>query len=73
MTTKVTVSTSDWPAEVTITDHACEGEAVSTKRVEPKSEAEFHITDTRSIGVHELAKPEAAAEPAGETDDGLVV
>jgi hypothetical protein len=66
MTTKVTVKTADWPVEVTITDHACQGEAINTACVEPNSEHEFHLTDTRSIGLVELPKPEAAADPAAD-------
>jgi hypothetical protein len=66
MTTKVTVATADWPVEVTITDKACQGEACLTERVEPKSEREFHLTDTRSIGLVELPKPEVASDPVPE-------
>jgi hypothetical protein len=69
MTTKVTVKAADWPVEVTITDHACAGEAVNTARVEPNSEHEFHLTDTRSMGLVELPKPEAAAEPVSEVTE----
>ena len=71
MTTKVTVKTAEWPVEVTITDHACAGEAVNTARVEPNSEHEFHLTDTRSIGLVELPRPEVASEPA--RDDAAAV
>lgn len=66
MTTTVTVKTADWPVEVTSTDHACEGQAVTTVRVEPGSEQEFHLHATKSIGLVELPKPEAAAEPVSE-------
>jgi hypothetical protein len=66
MTTKVTVKAADWPVEVTITDHACAGEAVNTARVEPNGEHEFHLHSTRSIGLVELPKPEVAAVPVAE-------
>lgn len=73
MTTTVTVKTADWPVEVTKTDSACEGEACTTVRVEPNSEQEFHLHATLSIGLVELPKPEAPAEPASEPSTGEAV
>jgi hypothetical protein len=70
MTTKVTVTTVDWPVEVTMTDHGGLTSAVNTIHVEPNSEREFHLTDTRSIGLVELPKPEAKAEDGGAGGPG---
>jgi hypothetical protein len=70
MTSTVTVKTADWPVEVTKTDHACEGQACTTVRVEPNSEQQFHLHATLSIGLVELPKSEVTAEPASEPSTG---
>ena len=64
MTTTITVETHDWPVSVTLHDdhyHADDRIEISRNGYERQfvpahSKAQFHITSTRSISVHELPK-----------------
>ena len=65
MTTTVTIKTHDWPAKVVATDvtdykhgdtHVV-GHQTTTQIVEPNSEQQFVITNTRSLAFEELPKP----------------
>jgi hypothetical protein len=60
MTTTVKLITHDWPVEVTTTDkYGDQPATVTTSRVEPHSETDFHITDTRSLQFAELPRDAA--------------
>jgi hypothetical protein len=65
MTTTVTLKTHDWPVDVTTTDNYEAGRHLTTKveTVEPHTERQFHITDSRSIMFAELPLP-----PRADTD-----
>ena len=73
MTTKVTVTTHNWPVQAVITDrgvpekrHTMHANDVttSTQAIGPQSEREFYLTDTRSIEFFELAEaPKAESKP----------
>lgn len=52
MTTKVTVDAhAGWPVDVVIND---KGQAPHIERVEPHTQRDFHVYDTRSITVIEV-------------------
>lgn len=56
MTTTVSITTHDWPTEVTQTDaYADEIDRVKI-RVEPNSTQTFYITDSRTLHFRELPR-----------------
>lgn len=59
MTTKITLSTHDWPVEVTSIDTVIDGKREFTETVAPKSERVFYAHDSREFHFRELPKPEA--------------
>lgn len=61
MTTIVTVKTHSWPVDVTITDRYARVLHTETVTVEPGSERQFAIHDSRAIAFHELPLPPADA------------
>ncbi len=70
MTTTVTVKTGEWPVEVSLNDNYDSSSALkresrwgmSAEFVPANTSKDFHITNTRSIGVRELAKDATGLE-----------
>lgn len=58
MTTTVKVDAhAGWPVEVTLVDQYGDNEPVETvERVEPNTERDFYVTDTRQLRVRELTR-----------------
>lgn len=57
MTTNVTVTTHDWPVEITEIDNGF-AECAHKRVLPPHSEQTFAIWDSRQVFLKELPKPE---------------
>lgn len=59
MTTKVTITTHDWPVEVTTRDTAADGTVTElVHAVPPNDQGVLHLHATRSFVLREMPKPE---------------
>jgi hypothetical protein len=64
VTTTVRVQTHSWPVKAVITDKYAADKnrgfktSVSDEDVPPNSVRDFHLTDSRSITFHEVARPD---------------
>lgn len=56
MTTTISITTHDWPVEVTTYDEVGEGVHTQKQRVEPNSNQSLAIWDTRSFHIRELPR-----------------
>lgn len=62
MTTKVTVDAhAGWPVDVVIND---KGQAPRIERVEPHTQRDFHVYDSRSITVIEVTSAGVTLPPS---------
>ncbi len=61
MTTTVILKTHSWPVDVTTTDRYGRSMTTTVETVEPNSERQFYLSDTRQVMFTELPMPIADA------------